>query len=153
MSGKFGQHDVREQVPVFAFLQCGLTNSKLAVLVAQYAQVGLEKDKILKGQFGKTVNAAHIDPSDYPPSIPNFTYPTQQIVWFWVPASITSYKICSTVTLWVGTDACFLCESGLSSSMMMMMLKRFKSWSSKQKLLYPCMTLFIHERLSHENKV
>jgi hypothetical protein len=53
MSGKFGQHDVREQVPVFAFLQCGLTNSKLAVLVSRYARVGVEKDKILQGQLAK----------------------------------------------------------------------------------------------------
>ncbi len=44
MSGKFGQHDVREQVPVFLhFLQCGLTNSKLAVLVSRYAQSGSGK--------------------------------------------------------------------------------------------------------------
>jgi hypothetical protein len=53
MSGKFSQHDLREQVLV-VFLhfccKCGLTNSKLAVLVSRYAQrVGVEKDKILPG--------------------------------------------------------------------------------------------------------
>ncbi len=65
MSGKFSQHDVREQVFQYLhFCKCGLTNSKLAVLVSQYAQsVGVEKDKILTRSVGKTVNADDIDPS------------------------------------------------------------------------------------------
>lgn len=48
-----------------------------------------------------------LSPSDHPrPSIPQFhiSNPDSLVLG---PASITSYNICSTVTLWVGTDAFF----------------------------------------------
>jgi hypothetical protein len=66
LMNKFGQHDVREQVPVFAFLQCGAhkqqtcctgvtTCSKWEWKETRFymLKVGVERDKILQGQLAQ----------------------------------------------------------------------------------------------------
>ncbi len=126
------------------FYNVGLTNSKLVVLVSRHAQSGSGKrqdftcskwewkgTRFYKGSWHNSKCRPHqsLSPPTIPPSIPNFTYPTQ-IVWFWVPSSITIYYVyVLRLTLWVGYGR-FLWESGPSS--LMMMLNRFKTWSTKK---------------------
>lgn len=140
---KFGEHDVREQVPVFAFLQCGLTNSKLAVLVSRYAcSSGSGKRQDFTRSAGKTVNATHVDPSPPPttpaPQSPNFTYPTQ-IVWFWVQPALQA----TTYVLRLHFGWVQMLSLGKWTVKFDDDVEQIQNLVYKEKLLYPCMTLFI----------
>jgi hypothetical protein len=80
-----------------------------------------------------------LSPSDHPrPSIPNFTYPTQ-IVWFWVQPALQA----TTYVLRLHFGWVQMLSLGKWTVKFDDDVEQIQNLVYNEKLLYPCMTLFI----------